>query len=171
MSSSVPAMRVGIVPGRECEECEECCKTLAVKDIGKSKYSTCRYLKGTSPGCQLHDTADQPYACRTWQCLWKRGWLADDDRPDKTGIVSYFGGSPSGLSLYMLESRVNTLTPGTPRRENILKIMDRLGIPAQLITYEGKSVTMAIPKTMRGIYEPLRTLVDMASQTDDITGG
>jgi hypothetical protein len=66
-----------------------------VDEIGKLGGRPCVHQRPEG-GCSVH--ARRPQVCRDYGCLWLRGALADEDRPDRLGAVldfMYQGGAPS----------------------------------------------------------------------------
>jgi len=58
---------------------------MAVESIGKPLDEPCKACR--PEGCALY--AKRPKECRDWYCIWARGKLPDDHRPDKLGIMFY----------------------------------------------------------------------------------
>jgi hypothetical protein len=77
----------GLVPGRECGECQLCCIVPAIDkpEIQKLSGSPCRHCIGG--GCDVYET--RPEVCRTYYCGWRRIDLFRDNwRPDKSGVFA-----------------------------------------------------------------------------------
>jgi hypothetical protein len=69
---------------RECGECSLCCTVLRVDELDKLGGVTCEHVLAHG-GCRIHPT--RPGICRGYRCLWLRGGLELDDRPDRLGAV------------------------------------------------------------------------------------
>jgi hypothetical protein len=69
---------------RECGACSLCCTVLRVDELRKLGGTPCVHQR-EGGGCRIHPT--RPAICRAYQCLWLRGALGDDDRPDRLGAV------------------------------------------------------------------------------------
>lgn len=68
---------------RSCGPCTACCTALAVRELDKPRYCACPRL-GAS-GCAEY--ANRPDSCRDYQCLWLQGFLGEEDRPDRLGVI------------------------------------------------------------------------------------
>lgn len=82
-------------PQRECAGCALCCTVLRVDELGKLGGTPCPKLRPAGDGCAIY--ASRPGICRSYRCLWLRGGLDQEDRPDRLGAVldvSSEGGSP-----------------------------------------------------------------------------
>lgn len=74
------------VPGRECGDCVECCKLLAIDqpNLKKAKDVLCEH--NTGRGCGIYN--DRPKVCRAWYCVWHRiDVLPEETRPDRLGVM------------------------------------------------------------------------------------
>lgn len=85
------------VEGRECGDCTACCvlpriqsrpelTSLPLLPQGKPGYTPCQFL-GDGGGCGRYD--ERPQVCQEFECLWKIGLIAGDDRrrPDNLGLM------------------------------------------------------------------------------------
>lgn len=73
---------------RACGDCTACCVLPRIPDLGKPGYWPCKYLHPTDAGgCGCYTT--RPDVCRDYQCLWRMGRLAGDERrrPDRVGLM------------------------------------------------------------------------------------
>ena len=76
---------------RVCGECEACCTTLGLVEIGKPPWTDCPHQWKESPGqtgCSIYK--DRPKTCQDFKCLWltdSRGKLQEKDRPDVCGVL------------------------------------------------------------------------------------
>jgi hypothetical protein len=70
---------------RACGPCSLCCTVLRVDEIAKLGGTPCQHLRADAAGCGIHPR--RPGICRAYRCLWLRGKLGDDDRPDRLGAV------------------------------------------------------------------------------------
>jgi len=85
------------VTTRVCGSCSLCCTVLRVDELRKLGGTPCAHQRVGHPegGCGIH--ARRPGVCRTYRCLWLRGGLLEDDRPDRLGAVidvASRGGAP-----------------------------------------------------------------------------
>lgn len=79
---------------RTCGTCTACCKVVGFligdnpknPDHVKARGTWCRHAE-KGKGCGIQAT--KPPACAEWSCYWLLGWapLADQDRPDRCGLV------------------------------------------------------------------------------------
>jgi hypothetical protein len=69
---------------RACGACSLCCTVLRVDELRKLGGTPCVHER-EGGGCGIY--AERPAICRAYQCLWLRGGLGDDDRPDQLGAV------------------------------------------------------------------------------------
>ena len=74
-----------LVPGRTCGDCIACCVALKIDDPELSKPADQLCANCTGSGCAIYET--RPRTCRDWHCLWRRMPLADDLRPDISGVM------------------------------------------------------------------------------------
>lgn len=72
--------------GRECGTCQACCTYLPVSAIGKPALTPCPNLGECDGGnCTIYDT--RPEACSGYSCMWLYGYGAEEDRPDRCGVL------------------------------------------------------------------------------------
>jgi hypothetical protein len=74
----------GIGGTRACGPCSLCCTALRVDELRKLGGTDCVHQRPEG-GCAIHPR--RPGICRAYRCLWLRGGLGDDDRPDRLGAV------------------------------------------------------------------------------------
>jgi len=70
---------------RRCGECSLCCTVLRVDELSKLGGISCLHQDADGPGCAIH--AMRPQVCRGYACLWLRGGLPLEDRPDRLSAV------------------------------------------------------------------------------------
>ena len=97
---------------KTCGPCTQCCKVLAVEELGKPMGRPCVHLK-PGAGCGIYET--RPHSCRTFECVW----LMDPQmphrfRPDQTKVV--LDQDPEGLWLI---ARCDPTNPHAWRRNPI----------------------------------------------------
>src|SRR5271156_1629072 len=82
-------LAIGLVPGRECGNCTECCKVMTIDsaELRKPPGVYCPHcLPGT--GCGIYER--RPSLCRTWHCQWRRSaWIDASLRPDRSGVLAH----------------------------------------------------------------------------------
>ena len=69
---------------RVCGSCSLCCVVLRVDELRKLGGTPCLHQRDEG-GCGIYDS--RPGICRAYRCLWLRGGLGEDDRPDRLGAV------------------------------------------------------------------------------------
>ena len=69
---------------RSCGPCSLCCTALRVDELRKLGGVACLHQRPAG-GCGVYER--RPAICRAYRCLWLRGGLRDDDRPDRLGAV------------------------------------------------------------------------------------
>ena len=104
---------------RECGTCTACCHAPEIPWLDKAPFTACMHLKeGT--GCAIYAT--RPKGCREFKCLWLASWksmgfLTEDDRPDKLGImICTSSGSAEHPGMDLWELRPGALGSDRARR-------------------------------------------------------
>lgn len=69
---------------RSCGPCSVCCTRLGVGELDKRVDLDCWHI-GLGGGCSVYDR--RPTSCRLYTCMWLRGDLPQDLRPDRSGIL------------------------------------------------------------------------------------
>jgi len=87
---------------RRCGECSLCCTVLRVDELGKLGGEACRHLDSERGGCAIHP--DRPQICRAYRCMWLRGALEEQDRPDRLGALVDLLPVGAGLRLSIHEA-------------------------------------------------------------------
>lgn len=84
------------LPERSCGECHACCEVLGVQDLAKPFWARCRHLDpdGGCKSCTIY--GNHPGNCKTYQCAWRQGMLADTERPDLVSCLF----DPTPFALY-----------------------------------------------------------------------
>ena len=98
---------------RECGDCTGCCTTFSIAELNKPLFARCVHVCAT--GCTAYDA--RPSACRRFECLWRRGYMDEQDRPDKLGLVM----APRKSQLEIME-----VWPGAAERPRAKTIMANL---------------------------------------------
>lgn len=70
---------------RSCGSCSSCCTVLRVDELQKLGGVPCVHQDQSGPGCSVH--AHRPAVCRGYHCLWLKGGLSEECRPDRLGAV------------------------------------------------------------------------------------
>lgn len=72
---------------RPCGECTACCTVLRLAKLdgfAKAEGERCRHEEG---GCRIYPS--RPKTCKDFMCSWKSGYLPEDLRPDRSGVLVY----------------------------------------------------------------------------------
>ena len=122
-------------PGRSCGACSLCCTLLRVDEIGKLGGRPCPQQRIDDPrgGCGIHAT--RPGVCRAYSCLWLRGSLDEDDRPDRLGAVLDLLTEGETSRLVVHEARSGVLERSA-RLQEIVEAW-RQTLPVRVIAPEG----------------------------------
>ncbi|MEM9416536.1 MAG: hypothetical protein AAGA29_13830 [Planctomycetota bacterium] len=129
---------------RECGSCTACCNVLAIEPLDKPGFSPCAHACGD--GCAIY--AQRPDCCRDFTCLWLQGHMAEDDRPDKLGVVFTTTGHPElGTVPLLLE-----VQDGAVQRPKIKDAVRRLLTqgPVAVATPTGGKLIRPTPLTVEG---------------------
>ena len=83
---------------RTCGDCIVCCVYLRIRQLDKPPMRHCKHVDADIPevpgesvcytgkGCTIYeDRPDEP--CKGYRCEWINGHGADEDRPDRSGIL------------------------------------------------------------------------------------
>jgi hypothetical protein len=120
---------LGVAQKRECGECDACCRVMAVKSLGKPPSCRCEYQNGH--GCAVY--ADRPKDCQDYLCCWLTGFLDEEDRPDKSGLLlSVERGDHDRALLEVFETRPGALKARFPDLKDLLRLVmpvDEVGTP------------------------------------------
>jgi hypothetical protein len=128
-----------LVPGRECGECAVCCTHLRIEDPELEKPGGVRCIHcPAGGGCAIYESRPKP--CRTFFCGWRRiGYLGDEWRPDRSGIMIQPGEIPPGSSAKVA---VEFHLVGSP---DVLETAGFAAVVAQFINY-GAAVFLNVPR-------------------------
>lgn len=71
---------------RQCGSCQVCCyaKGIVTGEMRKPAWVTCDHQ--CASGCAIYDDG-RPVDCIDYRCEWHAGLLAEEDRPDRSGIL------------------------------------------------------------------------------------
>lgn len=77
----------GLIPGRDCGECNVCCVSLTIDDAELQKPQGYR-CRNTQPdkSCGIYER--RPNTCREFNCGWRMlKWVRQELRPDRSGVL------------------------------------------------------------------------------------
>ena len=89
-----------------------CCEVMAIQALEKPPWSKCE--NQCAAGCGIYE--ERPDECRTFDCGWLKGFLSEDDRPDKLGMMFV---KWNDRRIWMLE-----VWPGAFQAESIQKLAE-----------------------------------------------
>jgi hypothetical protein len=75
---------------RSCGTCFTCCVHLGIEVLKKWPGQSCKHLDGRNPEkrCSIYSKLSTVApACPKYRCAWLQGLLADDARPDMSGLL------------------------------------------------------------------------------------
>jgi hypothetical protein len=132
---------------RQCGECTACCTALAVQELDKPRYRPCQHLG--EAGCGAYQS--RPGSCRDYQCLWLQGFLGDEDRPDRLGVIVTVTRDPHRPELGNIPMLVE-YQPGALRKPRVIDSIRqfREHKPVVVITPAGQAVMPQVTLTVRG---------------------
>jgi hypothetical protein len=77
-----------LVKDRTCGDCTLCCLIFDISEFPEKNVGEwCKHCK-PGQGCGIYE--DRPLSCSGFRCLWLRGVGAEEDRPDRIGVVFSF---------------------------------------------------------------------------------
>lgn len=74
---------IAAVSGRSCGPCQECCESIAVRELSKPYHKRC--VHQCESGCGVYPT--RPVSCREYACVWLVGGGNKEDRPDLSKVL------------------------------------------------------------------------------------
>lgn len=100
------AARETVTTPRSCGACNACCIYLDIDELDKREHQRCRHLR--DDGCSIYQS--RPRACKTFFCLWRLGFFAASDRPDKAGLLAQaVQNSLGGFGVNVVETRAGAV--------------------------------------------------------------
>ena len=105
--------------GRECGECDLCCKWLSHNVYGQdiTLQSPCRFIKN---GCSIHK--NRPAHCKRYECMWSQGVLPEWMFPKDIRIIVSVKNWPQGKWLELID-------PENKMNEEIFEELQKLEVP------------------------------------------
>jgi hypothetical protein len=91
---------------------------LSIKELGKPRGEKCPH-QASGIGCSIY--VYRPRECREYRCGWLLGFGADEDRPDRSGVVASLVHKDGELSLRVAISREDA------DREAVTRMLDQIG--------------------------------------------
>jgi len=99
---------------RTCGACGVCCDRPEVRGHGgfyKPAHTKCPHLEGRdSDRCAIFGKAERPEVCGAFRCSWLLGAGAEDDRPDKCGVMFSTNTMNGGHWVFAVEDKKDALT-------------------------------------------------------------
>lgn len=108
---------------RECGECNFCCTHIHIEKLSKPAGTICQHdCKLAAGRCGIYQ--NRPSECAQYSCAWLDGFLPDDLRPDKSGLLLERVELHEPLHLTMIIG--SEMFPGSFTREMAEKIADTI---------------------------------------------
>ncbi len=79
---------------------------------------------------------ERPEVCTKFQCSWFRGFGAEEDRPDKTGIMVNVYNLNGGEFIFAIETKKDAVK--TTGRNTLIDIMHKIDLPCIVVDYEAE---------------------------------
>lgn len=129
---------------RSCGSCTACCGALAVRELEKRAHTPCLFCN-EGAGCRIYER--RPDGCRQFCCEWLKGFGAEEDRPDKTGVVLDFVHGELGGVFQMWEVREGSFRHPVVLRAARLALQH--GIPVMVSYASGTRAAFMTPPGYR----------------------
>jgi Fe-S-cluster containining protein len=101
---------------------------LRVDELSKLGGVSCIHQDLKGPGCKIHDR--RPGICRAYRCLWLKGGLAEEERPDRLRALLDVAADGPNIRLEIREAEVGAFE-GSPRLQAIAERY-RLTMPVRI---------------------------------------
>lgn len=92
---------------RTCGECNACCRTMPIRELGKPVAEPCSHLRHGR--CGIYD--ERPEVCRVFRCQWLMGVGEQEHRPDRMGAMLTVHPQHKCLAVWLLDGRVPERMP------------------------------------------------------------
>lgn len=133
---------------RSCGPCSLCCKVLLVQDSGadfeKPAGEWCTHCRAPN-GCAIFDTDDLPGICRTWACAWRRGYLDEGERPDRSRVVVDVETSERFGRVWMLYEAWPGASLANSGAQHVLETLRATGLPVCIVRGPTRPRTLLLP--------------------------
>jgi len=126
---------------RNCGKCTLCCKILPIKRINKPKGEYCTNCD-INNRCAIYQK--RPQECKDFRCEWLKGFGAETDRPDKTGIILDFQTGGLIQKIFVLWETTQEVLSSSFAKQ-IIKFSLENEIHVCLVFYDNKK-ELIIPK-------------------------
>jgi Fe-S-cluster containining protein len=77
--------RTSALAERPCGGCTVCCTLKAIGELRKPAGQPCPHIAPDGRSCLVHGR--HPASCRSYGCAWRQGFLSDEARPDRCGVL------------------------------------------------------------------------------------
>jgi hypothetical protein len=131
---------------RTCGECRECCKTFPVAALAKPAGQWCRHT--CANGCAIYTQPERPKECGDYRCLWLRGALGENDRPDKIKCIIDLSVGPDKNHLPVIRENCQNASSNNRVRAFISHNLDN-GIPVVIVN-SSEQLQLVTPPMSKG---------------------
>lgn len=121
---------------RACGTCTVCCNLLEVVTLKKPFGEACPKCV-QDQGCSIYEV--RPQICRTWTCVWSRGYGEEADRPDISGILVDVRKGPRDMAAYAIETTTDCLGA----IDALERISRDAGVPVYLVDMNMQEVELS----------------------------
>jgi len=148
---------------RKCGACTLCCRLTAIPELNKQYGVWCRHCS-IGEGCKAYE--QRPPSCYSYECLWLKGGLPDNLRPDRCKVVFE---ELKGHFIYLV--LVNFGMPDAWKNRDIRREISQLakdGFAVVVSVEGGKHKYMLIPEgqTKKEVEARLRAAQKEISETN-----
>lgn len=74
---------------RGCGGCTVCCTVKGIGELQKPAGEDCPHMAPDRQSCLIYGR--HPKSCRGYHCAWRAGFLGDEQRPDRVGVLFEYG--------------------------------------------------------------------------------
>jgi hypothetical protein len=119
---------------RQCDGCTLCCTTAEVqgKDFYKPVGEKCIHQCN---GCKIFGQESRPEVCNTFKCAWLRGFGNEEDRPDKTKVLTSINNLFGNNWIIIIEQEKDAYK--TSGKNIIVDLINKVNLPAIVATNGG----------------------------------
>ena len=120
---------------RECGNCNVCCIIGAVPELSKPAHTPCEYIEECNAGsCGIFDTLFLPKVCQDYECSWKRGYGAENDKPNMNKVMFSYNEIENQNYFTAIEVEEGAIKKA---RHMVLDIAIKTHIPIIIVKHKG----------------------------------
>lgn len=126
---------------RSCGTCTACCLVAEVKNndatFNKPAWSKCQYAcPSVSGSCSIFNEAKRPEVCSSFKCSWLRGYGAEEDRPDSSGMMVSVNEANGGRWIFAVETVEDSLF--TTGKNIVMAVSEQVDVPVIVSKYNSR---------------------------------